>query len=257
MSMRRKILGFLVCLSIALFVGQTLSQTRSPGRTRERSGRDRARTMAREQRQKELKQLGQQRQLERQIKKQIDPANIEDESMKEALEVTDQQWKVIKPKLEKVRELRSRASTSIRMVFSAVGLGVSKGFGGGGYGFGGGGGFGGGSIAGGSSGQSTAMTVKDSNPGVNVSPGQYGWQWLRPSERKGSGELTEGEKICEELLELLEDKDANEQDIRQKMEALRKFRQEAKKELAIARQELREVVTFRQEATLVMMRLLD
>jgi hypothetical protein len=41
------------------------------------------------------------------------------------------------------------------------------------------------------------------------------------------------------------------------MEALQKFRQEAKKELAIAQKELRELVTPHQEAALVMMQFLD
>jgi len=232
------------------------------------------RNISRVQRQKELEQRRQQEQIERQLQKQIDPDNAQDESMKQALEATEQQWKIIKPKIEKVRDLRSQANVYIRIVYTASGSsGSVKGFGIGGFGsggFGGSSGFGGGGgvvgggtvrkgdTAGGNTNSSdTVMPLDDTNSHKPNSPSQLGWQWLRPSQRKSAGKLTEGEKICEEFLELLEDKDANEEDIRQKMEALRKIRQEAKKELAIARQEMREVVTFRQEATLVMMRLLD
>ena len=101
------------------------------------------------------------------------------------------------------------------------------------------------------------MTVKDTNHGVTVSPSQIGWRWLRPSLHKGLENLNEGERICEELFRLLEDDNSKSEEIIQKMEALRKFRQKAEKELVIARQELRELVTPRQEATLVMMQLLD
>ncbi len=260
MSTRRIIFAFLVCFSIALFVGQTLSQTRGPGRTRERSERGRLRNMDRQQRQQELEQRRLKQQLERQLKKQIGPAKNQVESMKQALRATQKQWKAIKPKLDKVRELRNRANVSIRLMCGAVGVGVSgmggssvvdKGFGRGsmsGSGYGSNVVFGGGEIVqkrGGAGGSSGPIHIHRS------------WAWLRPSQYKSLENLNEGEKICEELFELLKDNNSESEKIRQKMEALRKFRQEAKKELAIAQQELRELVTQRQEATLVMMQFLD
>ncbi len=260
MSTRRLIFGFLVCFSIALFAGQTLSQTRGAGRTRERSGRGRLRNMDRQQRQQELEQRRLKQQLERQLKKQIGPAKNQVESMKQALRATEKQWKAIKPKLDKVRELRNRANVSIRLTSGGGAVGVSgmggssvvvnKGFGRGsmsGYGFGSNVVFG------------EGETVQKRGGAGGSSPTRidYGWRWSRPSQHKGFENLNEGEKICEELFRLLEDKNSELEQIRQKMEALRKFRQEAKKELAIAQQELRQLVTPHQEAALVMMQLLD
>jgi len=77
---------------------------------------------------------------------------------------------------------------------------------------------------------------------------------LKPSDRKAASKLTKAERLSEEILELIEDKNSRPEEIEQKMETLRKIRQEANKQLSKARQELREVLTFRQEATLIMMR---
>jgi len=208
----------------------------------------------RKQSQQELVQRRLKQQLEGQFKKQIDPAKNKDESMKQALRATQKQWKAIKPKLNKVRELRSRANVSIEIMCIGVGIG---GVGGGGSSVTVNNGFGrmSGSGYGSSSSRGTAMPLEDTNS--DVSRIRYGWQWLRPSQHRGFENLNEGEKICEELFSLLEDKNSELDKIRQKMEALRKFRQEAKKELAMAQQELRELVTPHQEAMLVMMQLLD
>ena len=86
---------------------------------------------------------------------------------------------------------------------------------------------------------------------------EEGWKWSKSWEDKAPNELTEGERTCEELLLLMEDKDSKQEEIEQKVEALREIRKEASKQLAKAQQELREVVTFRQEATLVLMRYLN
>lgn len=255
MSTRRIIFGFLVCFSIALFVGQTLSQTRGPGRTRERSERGRLRSMDRQQRQQELERHRLKQQIERQLKKQIGPAKSEKELMKQVLRATEKQWKAIKPKLNKVRKFRNRANVSIRLMC----------YGGGGTG---------GSMSGSSvvvnkgSGRMSGFgsnvvfgegeTVqKRGGAGGSSSRSPISWVWLRPSRHKGFENLNEGEKICEELFRLLEDKNSKLEEIRQKMEALQKFRQEAKKELAIAQKELRQLVTPHQEAALVMMQFLD
>jgi hypothetical protein len=261
MSMRRLIWGFLVCFSMAVFMGQALSQTRRAGRTRERSEISRLRNMDQKQRQQELEQRRLKQQIERQLKKQS-PVKSEKELMQQVLRATEEQWKAIEPKVNEVRRLRNRANVSIRMIVS--------------------GSMGGGSIASGiASGSARGSSVDvnvDVNKGVGrgsmfggtgtLSGGQkrgsaggslihYGWGWVRPSRHKGFENLNEGEKICEELFRLLEDKNSELEEIRQKMEALRKFRQEAKEELAIAQQELRELVTPHQEAALVMMQLLD
>ena len=137
-----------------------------------------------------------------------------------------------------MRELRSLANVSIKVKYT-----------GGAYGYGSG------SMVG-----SRGGTVrKRDSAGSSISHSQtYSfYRWSRPSKHRGFENLNEGEKICEELFRLLEGKNSELEQIRQKMDALRKFRHEAKKELTIAQQELRELVTPRQEAALVMMQILD
>ena len=250
MSMRRVIFGLVICLSIAVFVGQTLSQTRRPGRTRETPDWNLRKNMTSEQIHREQQKRIQQWQM--QNKKRIEQlekrtrsesAKRADESMKQALRATERQWKVIKPRLDKVEYLSKQARVSItphsyRRSRSSGGNPNNAG-------------------AGGSAGSGANINEKTETSKPNnrqpVTKIEEGWKWSRPWESKALGELTEGERICEELLELLEDKNSRPEEIEQKMEALRKIRQEAKKQLAKAQQELREVLTFRQEATLVLM----
>jgi len=267
MSMRRLIWVFLVCFSMAVFMGQALSQTRGYGGMGGRSKRGRLRNTNREQKQQELEQRRLKQQIERQLKKQIGPAKSEKElKMKQILRATEKQWKAIEAKVNKVRELRSLAndvsiklmcvgsmSGSSSMGGSSVGSGrgVMSGSMSGsrsGYGF---------SDSGGGGRGGTVQKQGGAGGSSSRSPISISWVWLRPSQNKGFENLNEGEKICEELFRLLEGKNSELEQIRQKMEALRKFRQEAKKELAIAQQELRQLVTPHQEAALVMMQLLD
>jgi hypothetical protein len=204
------------------------------------------RNIDRTQKQQELERRRLKQQLEGQLKKQMGPGKSEKEFksekelMKQILRATEKQWKAIEAKVNKVRELRSLANVSIKLMYV-----------GGGYGYGSG-----------SMGGSRGGTVqkRDSAGGSISRSYMYSfYRWSRPSQNKGFENLNEGEKICEELFRLLEDKNSELEEIRQKMEALRKFRQEAKakKELAIAQKELRELVTPHQEAALVMMQILD
>ena len=68
---------------------------------------------------------------------------------------------------------------------------------------------------------------------------------------------TKGEKICQELYALLENMNSHPEAIRQKTLELRQARASARKQLAQAQKELREVLTLRQQARLVLMGLLD
>ena len=70
------------------------------------------------------------------------------------------------------------------------------------------------------------------------------------------GELTEGEKACEALLDLIEKK-ADPQEAQQKLEEVRRIREKAQEELAQARKELREVLDTRQQIILSLMGWLD
>jgi flagellar motor protein MotB len=123
---------------------------------------------------------------------------------KERLGVTDEEWKVLQPKIQKVQTLRRQS--------------------------GGGGGF-------------RGMAGRRGGRGGEA----------RPAARQ----LSDVQKKAQELRTLLAKEDAKAGQIKEKLAALRKAREKAKKDLAAARKELREVVTVRQEAQLVLMGLLE
>ena len=70
-------------------------------------------------------------------------------------------------------------------------------------------------------------------------------------------ELTEVEKIQDELQTLLENTAATPEQIKQQVTKLRAAREKAKQDLAKAQQDLRQILTVRQEAQLVLMSMLD
>lgn len=225
MSKRKMIIGFFVCLSIAVFAGQTLSQTQRRESTREvtdpESWVQQWQRMHEQRRQQwEMQNNKRIEQLEK--RSRTESAKKADESMKQALRATERQWKVIKPRLDKVEYLSKQAKVSM----TPASFRRSRG-------------------SGGPNNQQSVPKVEE------------GWKWSKAWAKKAPSELTEGERTCEELLLLMEDKDSKQEEIEQKVEALREIRKEASKQLAKAQQELREVVTFRQEATLVLMRYLN
>ena len=65
------------------------------------------------------------------------------------------------------------------------------------------------------------------------------------------------EKIQQKLQTTLEDTSASPDKIKQQITQLRAARETAKQELAKAQQDLRQVLTLRQEATLVLMGMLN
>ncbi len=92
-------------------------------------------------------------------------------------------------------------------------------------------------------------------------------RWRRPSRRmdrwppapdKTPDELTESEKILEELIDVLEDENSKDEEIRKKMDALQHFREKARRELPKGKQELAKVLTSpRQEAVFLIMGCID
>jgi len=207
--------------------------------------------MAEQRRQKQLMETQQrlmQRKKEREQnreQRQRDSQKRQERAMKEALGATEEQWKIIKPKLERVQNLARQANISISLLSYGAGSGSSRQSisdrRGTGYG-------------GGSSGVNVRTAPSKPGNEETYSSSQSGWRWYKPSERKAPSELTEGERICEELLKLIEDKNSKPEEIEQKMEVLRKIRQDVKKQLAQAQKELREVLNYHQEAALIMMR---
>jgi hypothetical protein len=84
-----------------------------------------------------------------------------------------------------------------------------------------------------------------------------GWTWRRPSDDKGPDDLTEGDKICEGLLDAIEAEESDPEAVREHIERLRQAREQAKRDLAETRRQLREVVDPKQEARLILMGYLD
>ena len=174
------------------------------------------------------------------------------ELAKLALDVTEAQWRKIRPRLSKVRGLLAE---------SRVGIGIFAGGGGGG---GGGGGSsssrssqGGGPTPdrgrGGASGGSFGINgqPQDALRSGKLGGVEVAWGWSRPSARRGP--LTEGQKVCGALLDLIESDEPDSMALERKVAALQKIRGEAKDALPTAQAELRAALNERQQAILVLM----
>ena len=79
----------------------------------------------------------------------------------------------------------------------------------------------------------------------------------RGTQTESGGAMTQPDDYLEALETLLEDENATSDEIKAKLSALRTARETARQELAMAQKELRELLTLRQEATLVVMGLLE
>jgi hypothetical protein len=163
----------------------------------------------------------------------------EAQAMQRTLGADEQQWKVVEPKLEKVRTYRDEACGGIGMPFSSSGFTTQFGSP---PGQAGGGSFGG--FAGG-----FHFQGGEGPPGETVNTSS---NW-RPLGR----EPTQVDRICGELQMLLQDSNAGPEAIRQKLDALRHARAQARKRWAQAQQDLREALNLHQQATLMMMGLLE
>jgi hypothetical protein len=144
----------------------------------------------------------------------FDPAQMRqmmEQRLREQLGATEEEWKVLGPRVMKVSELSRQTS-----------------------------GFGRGMFFGGRRGP------QGSQPG-----GRQGPQGAQERE------LTAVEKITDQLQTTLENTSAQPEEIKKQLTALRAAKEKAKQELATAQQELRKIVTVRQEAQLVLMGMLD
>ena len=205
---RKTILGIVaVALMGLLLASQTLSQ---PGQRGQRGGA-----------QAQQGQRGQRGGM--QGGRQFDPERMRqmmDQRMREQLGATEQEWKVLGPRVTKVMELSRQ----------------TRGGGRGGMMFGGMGGRGG------------------------MMPGGMGGRGAGPGGgRPGAPDrqLTAVEKAQEQLRTLLDNRAATPDQIKTQLTALRTAREKAKQQLATAQQDLRKIITVRQEAQLVMMGMLD
>ena len=193
MATQKIILVLAVCFSMAGFAGQT-RRGKPPGGPRPKKSMTDAEKlkafeplfkpmMEKEERDRERRRL------------------MRREAWKRLLRISERQWKIIKPKVDKVNILGWRMSVR-------------------------------------------ASVETDRRIGIS--------RWRRPSRRmdrwppapdKTPDELTESEKIIEELIDVLEDENSKDEEIRKKMDALQHFRENARKEFAKVGQELAAVLT--------------
>lgn len=144
------------------------------------------------------------------------------ERMKDRLEVGDDEWKVIQPRLSKVMSLQFEVASAGR-----------GGFGRGGFGGTGRGGSG-----------------REAGRG-----GPRGGEAGRGGPRgggEGAREMNATQAASQALSEVLEQGNASPDQIRAKLTALRAAKEGARQKLAAAQKELREVLTLKQEARLVL-----
>ncbi|MCL5278389.1 MAG: hypothetical protein M1376_00590 [Planctomycetes bacterium] len=151
----------------------------------------------------------------------FDPAQMRQrmaERMKEMLGADDQAWKVMEPRLMKVMELNRQANAGGRgMMFGMFGRGRGG-------------------------------------------PGGPGGDQGPQAERRGrgpQGEQTALEKAMTQLRTTLENQSATSEEIKTQLTAVRSAREKARQELAVAQQELKKILTLRQEAMLVEMGMLE
>jgi hypothetical protein len=136
---------------------------------------------------------------------------------KYALKATEEQWKGIKPRLEKVRLLRDRARSTVGLLLcssSGSGLGNTK---------------------------SAIVPAMQWNPS---------WKNKTPSE------LTDAQKMVNRLMDLVDQDGTTNEQFNRQMAALRQSMERQKtleEEWARAQEELRKGLTIRQEAALILM----
>ncbi|HUU90748.1 MAG TPA: hypothetical protein VM238_06010 [Phycisphaerae bacterium] len=133
------------------------------------------------------------------------------DQMRERLGATEDEWKVLLPRIEKVTNLMRQGRGGFGGMLSMFGRGDR---------------------------------------------GRGGGDDRRP-EGQPEREQSDVEMKTDALRSLLEDETSSAGSIKAALDALRKARQKSQDELALARKELREVVTARQEAQLVLTGLLD
>lgn len=181
--------------------------------------------------------------------------------MRDLLRATDEQWQQIEPRLNELEAVRQRTLSAVGVfVVGACSYSANS--------------------AGGSSGPPENRKRGPNDPrrtgrGAYRAQGRAGHAGStgssvpsrqqpqsrsgrrRPPARGKSKPLTEGMRRCKELLDMVEDKTVSPKRVREKMAQLTAYRQQTKKEIQAAQEALRQVVTRRQEAMLILMGYLD
>lgn len=178
-------------------------------------------------------------------------------AIQQAVRASDEQWRRIKPKLDRIVQLKADAEVAASPAGGNGNFQVqtfNSGNGAGGMMFGGmsSGGFAG------PGGTGAPVDILDGNTpsgSLNPNPTSTGTVWT--SSPRSVMEMSEGEAICQDLQRLLQDQSGPSAQVAQKVAALRRVRMQARDNLARARQELRTLITPDQEPSLILMGYLD
>ena len=239
------ILGLVVCLSLGVFVQQLFSQGTGSGGFSGGSGSmpsrgtrpqrmpgqpdfERMQKMSPEEKMKYFQQLAEQQRKAAEEQETI--------AMQQALSANDEQWKVIEPRLKKVKHYREQAFIGTKPPFQSNFSSFSNG-------------------PGGAQGFSSGFAGGFQFQGSVGGPG--GTFQSVPGRQASDGPMSDGEVLCEEIQRLLMDPQATPEQVSQKLDELRKEKEKARKQWVAAQQPLREVLDFRQQAKLVLIGLLD
>ena len=144
-----------------------------------------------------------------------------EERMKEQLGCTDQEWQVLGPRVTKVMNLSRQ---------TGMGAGMGRMF--------------------------MGRRGQGGNGGQRGQAGPGGQQGRRPRDPFGQQETAVG-KASDALQTTLENASSSPEEIKVNLTALRTAKEKSRQDLAIAQKELREVLTLRQEAQLVLMGMLN
>lgn len=212
-------------MAAAMFSGPSLSQTRRTTQQPSTKAIVERYMEAAAKRREKFKQMRDQT-----IKESMKQARQQstEQSFREALQAGNAQWRIILPRLMKVDGLQKEVKV-------AVGIKNAH--------------------------WATTTETLPSNAGTSNTPvttttRRYeDWRWTTSWEKET--DLTRAQKACDELVALFKSADATDEQKAEKISVLRQARQDTAKELAVAQQELRKVLNLRQEATLVMIGLLN
>jgi len=133
--------------------------------------------------------------------------------VKKGLKASEEHWKAIKPILEEIQRLQIKSCSSVGLLLT-------------------------------------------SSSGDGLRAIEPAFQWKISWKDKAPAELTEAQRIANDLVDLVDKKNTTSEEFTRKMAALRESRsalEKQKSQLAEARRELRELLTTRQEAVLVLM----
>ncbi len=209
------ILTSLVCVSIAMFTGQTLSWASASDRRPMPlfPPAESLRGLSDEEKAKAIEKWQSERERQKRRSSEERLTLMESEAWKRLLRISDPQWKSIKPKVDKVQVFGW--STGARALY-----------------------------------------------GIDWREQRFSWykhsQGAPLIRAKAPDEMTEGEKLADEFVTLLEHENSTDEAIRQKIDALQKVRENARKELAQIGRELAPLLTSpRQEAIFLIMGYID